>query len=155
MGRTIRKLRSEPQGVSTPHTSLHALVRGILGQQLTHTLFPPRRLRRVFILFHASHGLNETDRIMLQSLDAHCQSSGGLRWTLQAIITKLDTLRANELVKAIKRIHRDIYEAAPTCLPPIITSAREHPHHGVDEVRASIAEACGLAKAETKVYRPP
>lgn len=92
---------------------------------------------------------------MLQSLDAHCQSSGGLRWTLQAIITKVDTLRSSELQNTIKDIQRDIFETAPTCLPPILTSAHQQPHFGVDAMRASIAEACGLAKAETRVYRPP
>ena len=92
---------------------------------------------------------------MLQSLDERWQASGGLTWTLQAIITKTDALRAGELEKVVKNIQRDIYETAPTCLPPILTSAQEHPHYGVDSVRQSIQEACGLGRTETKVYRPP
>ncbi|RDX54160.1 P-loop containing nucleoside triphosphate hydrolase protein [Lentinus brumalis] len=112
-------------------------------------------LRRVFILFSAKHGLNEVDRMMLQSLDEQCQTSGGLRWTVQAIITKADSLRPGELAKAVKDIQQDIFETAPTCLPPILTAAHEQPHFGVDIVRQSIMEACGLGKAETKVYRPP
>lgn len=113
------------------------------------------RLRRVYILFHAKHGLNEVDRMMLSSLDEQCQASAGLKFTVQGIITKVDTLRDSELSKAIKSIQKDIFDAAPTCLPPIITSALEQPHYGVDQVRQSILEACGLGKAETKVYRPP
>ena len=115
------------------------------------------RLRRVFILFNAKHGLNDVDRMMLQSLDEQCQSSGGLRWTLQAIITKTDSLRPGELAKAVKGMQKDIFETAPTCLPPILTAAHVQPHFGVDSVRQSISEACGLGKAETKVYpgRPP
>ncbi|KAI0326993.1 P-loop containing nucleoside triphosphate hydrolase protein [Cubamyces sp. BRFM 1775] len=112
-------------------------------------------LRRVYILFHAKHGLNEVDRMMLSSLDEQCQASAGLKFTVQGIITKVDTLRDNEISKAIKSIQKDIFEAAPTCLPPIITSALEQPHYGVDQVRRSILEACGLGKAEATVYRPP
>ncbi|KAI0358284.1 P-loop containing nucleoside triphosphate hydrolase protein [Trametes cingulata] len=112
-------------------------------------------LRRVYILFHAKHGLNEVDRMMLSSLDRDCQASGGLKFTVQGIITKVDTLRDNDIAKAIKSIQKDIFEVAPTCLPPIVTSALEQPHFGVDQVRQSIVEACGLGKAEIKVFRPP
>ena len=109
------------------------------------------RLRRVFILFNAKHGLNETDKMMLSSLDEQCQASGGLRGTLQAIITKADSLHMGELAKAVKRIQKDVFEAAPTCLPPIITAAHGQPHLGVDLLRQSIVEACGLGRAEAKV----
>ncbi|KAI0630755.1 P-loop containing nucleoside triphosphate hydrolase protein [Trametes polyzona] len=112
-------------------------------------------LRRVYILFHAKHGLNEVDRMMLSSLDEQCQASAGLKFTVQGIITKVDSLRDNELAKAVKNIQKDIFETAPTCLPPIVTSALEHPHFGVDQVRQSILEACGLGNAEMKVFRPP
>ncbi|RPD64497.1 P-loop containing nucleoside triphosphate hydrolase protein [Lentinus tigrinus ALCF2SS1-7] len=127
------------------------------GALFDHYVQTRKELRRVFILFNAKHGLNEVDRMMLQSLDEQCQSSGGLTWTLQAIITKSDALRPGELAKAVKGIQKDIFEAAPTCLPPILTAAHEQPHFGVDTVRQSILEACGLGKAETKVYssRPP
>ena len=109
----------------------------------------------MFILFNAKHGLNEIDKMMLRSLDEQCQASGGVDWTLQAIITKTDALRTGEIVKTIKSIQRDIAETAPTCLPPILTSAHEHPHLGVEDVRQSITEACGLTKTSAKLYRPP
>ncbi|KAI0642386.1 P-loop containing nucleoside triphosphate hydrolase protein [Trametes meyenii] len=125
------------------------------GQLFDHYVQNRSELRRVYILFHAKHGLNEVDRMMLSSLDEQCQSSAGLKFTVQGIITKVDTLRDSEISKAIKTIQKDIFDTAPTCLPPIITSALEHPHYGVDQVRLSIQEACGLGKAEMKVFRPP
>ncbi len=134
-----------------------SLIRGFVRHdgEVTTEALTCCRLRRVFILFSAKHGLNEVDRMMLQSLDEQCQTSGGLRWTVQAIITKADSLRSGELARAVKDIQQDIFETAPTCLPPILTAAHEQPHFGVDTVRQSIMEACGLGKAETKVYRPP
>ncbi len=109
----------------------------------------------MFILFNAKHGLNEFDRTMLRSLDEQCLASGGVNWTLQAIITKTDALRTGELLTAVKNMQRDIFESAPTCLPPILTSAHSHPHMGVGDVRQSIEEACGLGRTKTKLYRPP
>ena len=93
--------------------------------------------------------------MMLRSLDEQCQASGGVNWTLQAIVTKMDALHTGELLKAVKNIQRDIFESAPTCLPPILTSAHNHPHMGVDDVRQSIQEACGLDRMKTKLYRSP
>ncbi|TBU22697.1 P-loop containing nucleoside triphosphate hydrolase protein [Dichomitus squalens] len=125
------------------------------GELFNYYVQNRKELRRVFILFNAKHGVNEVDRMMLSLLDEQCQASGGVNWTLQAIITKTDGLRTGELVKAIKNMQKDIYETAPTCLPPILTSAHEHPHLGIEDVRQSITEACGLSKTETKLYRPP
>ncbi|TFY69291.1 hypothetical protein EVJ58_g493 [Rhodofomes roseus] len=82
---------------------------------------------------------------MLQSLDAQCQASAGTRFTLQAIITKADgLLRSSNGRGAIKDIQRDIFEAAPTCLPAIVTAALEESRLGIDDLQQSIAEACGL-----------
>lgn len=82
---------------------------------------------------------------MLQNLDQQCQSSGGLKFTLQAIITKADSLlKTKAPAGAIERIQEDIFEAAPTCLPAIVTAALKQPHVGIEEVRRSITEACGL-----------
>ena len=93
--------------------------------------------------------------MMLRSLDDQCQASGGVNWTLQAIVTKMDALRPGETVETVKRIMKDIFEVAPTCLPPILTSARSSPHIGVEDVRQSIQEACGLGRTETKLYHQP
>ena len=78
---------------------------------------------------------------MLQSLDAKC---GDAKFTLQAIITKLDTVPPGDAAKAVTRMRTQIFEAAPTCLPTILTSANMQPPFGIEEVRKSVAEACGL-----------
>ncbi|OSX64099.1 hypothetical protein POSPLADRAFT_1054715 [Postia placenta MAD-698-R-SB12] len=102
-------------------------------------------LRRVFVCVNGTHGLNDHDRAMLQQLDAQCQASGGTRWTLQAIITKADALaRAKNGRGLVAQIQHAVFEAAPTCLPAIVTAAAREPHFGIDEVRNSVAEACAL-----------
>ena len=98
-------------------------------------------MKRVYILFNAKHGLNAADRLMLQSLDARFQASGGAGWTLQAVLTKVDTI---EGTGALPALQREIFELAPTCLPPVVTSALKHPRLGIEELRRSIAEACAL-----------
>ena len=91
--------------------------------------------------------------MMLAALDRRCEKSD-LRWTLQAIVTKVDSIKhRDDLFEAVWRMKRDIMEEAPTCLPLLLTSARKHPHPGVDQVRASIVEACGLGHTEVKVVR--
>jgi GTP-binding protein len=75
---------------------------------------------------------------MLQELDKKVQS-GQVRWTLQAIITKADLVSCHNLATTIDGIKRTIFENAPSCLPPIVTSS-DGP--GVDDVRRSIVEAC-------------
>lgn len=70
--------------------------------------------------------------------------SGQQPWTLQAIITKADTIPSDDVAEAIKKLRKDIFEAAPLCLPPIITSTQMNPMFGIDEVRKSIVDACGL-----------
>lgn len=102
-------------------------------------------LRRVFVCVNGTHGLNDHDRAMLQQLDAQCQASGGTRWTLQAIITKADALaKAKNGRGLVAQIQHAVFEAAPTCLPAIVTAAAREPHFGIDEVRNSVAEACAL-----------
>lgn len=103
------------------------------------------RLRRIYLLVNAVHGLNDADRAMLQSLDEQCQAASSTNFTLQAIITKADNLlRSDNGREAIKDIQKDIFEAAPTCLPAIVTAALDESRLGIDEMRTSIAEACGL-----------
>jgi GTP-binding protein len=104
-------------------------------------------LKRIYILFNAKHGLNETDQVMLESLAEKITSHGGSRHTLQAVLTKADTLPLSEVRTALKRIRQDIFDAAPVCLPPIVTSVIKHPMLGVEDVRSSIVDACGLSTA--------
>ncbi|KAI0063973.1 P-loop containing nucleoside triphosphate hydrolase protein [Artomyces pyxidatus] len=116
------------------------------GQLFTHYLQTRKELRRVYILFNAKHGLNEADRLMLGDLDAQCQLTGGSRWTLQAIVTKADTISPRDLSILLPKLRKEIFDVAPTCLPPIVTASLKHPLFGVSEVRSSVAEACGLQK---------
>jgi GTP-binding protein len=79
---------------------------------------------------------------MLQNLDEQYRASAGLRFTLQAIITKVDTIPDNEISTHIPKMKQKIVEAAPTCLTTILTSARQRPFFGIDEVRTAIIRAC-------------
>ena len=80
--------------------------------------------------------------MMLQSLDERVQASAGLKFTLQAIITKADTIPDRKLASSIAQMKKDIAEAAQTCLDPIITSTAKYPYTGIDAVRKAIAQAC-------------
>jgi len=80
--------------------------------------------------------------MMLQSLDERVQASAGLKFTLQAIITKADTIPDQKLTSSIAQMMKDIAEAAPTCLNPIVTSTAKYPYVGIDAVRDAIMQAC-------------
>ncbi|CCM02610.1 uncharacterized protein FIBRA_04713 [Fibroporia radiculosa] len=115
------------------------------GALFNHYVQYRKELKRVFILFNAKHGLSDIDRAMLQSLDEQCQSSAGTKFTLQAVITKADSLlQSRNAGNTVQDLQKAIFEAAPTCLPAIVTTALKHPHFGIEEVRRSIADACGL-----------
>ncbi|KAG1877349.1 P-loop containing nucleoside triphosphate hydrolase protein [Suillus subluteus] len=114
------------------------------GALFNHYLETRKQLCRVFILISAAHGMGATDEAMLSSLDAQIQSLDGTCWTLQAIITRADALKANGRTQ-INQIEQDIFRIAPTCLPPIITSCPSKGiAFGIDEVRKSIYHACGI-----------
>ncbi|KAL6306249.1 P-loop containing nucleoside triphosphate hydrolase protein, partial [Sparassis latifolia] len=115
------------------------------GELFDHYVANRKELRRVYVLFSAKHGLKDMDKAMLESLHSRCLASAGLNFTLQAIITKVDALSVAELASQIQKMQKEIFEAAPTCLPPIVTTAIKEPRIGIDEVRKSIIEACGLA----------
>ena len=81
---------------------------------------------------------------MLAELDAQVQRSGGTKFTLQAIITKADQL-GNLGREHVDQMKNTIFQAAPTCLPPIITACPpKGPKFGIELVRKSIADCCGL-----------
>jgi GTP-binding protein len=105
------------------------------------------RLRRVFILFNGKHGLNEYDRQMLARLsDLLFTGRGTQPWTIQSVITKADTIPSSDMRTAIASIRKQIQEAAPMCLPPIITSIEMNPAFGIDQVRENIVDACGIGR---------
>jgi GTP-binding protein len=86
---------------------------------------------------------------MLSSLDARCQASSGLKFTIQSVITKLDAVAPGKINNVKTVLPQQIFDVAPTCLPPIFTSAKFSPAFGIDNLRKSIIEACGLG--QTKV----
>jgi GTP-binding protein len=81
---------------------------------------------------------------MLRTLNERCLATSSVAFTLQAVITKADAIPPEDIEQVIPKIRRQIFEAAPTCLPPIITSALMRPQFGIEETRRSIVEACGL-----------
>ena len=134
MGCIVRPLCENAEGVGHLNYGI--------DRSLTQAL---SRLRRIYLLVNAVHGLNDADRAMLQRLDEQCQAASGTTFTLQAIITKADNLlRTPNGRGAIKDIQRDVFETAPTCLPAIVTAALDDSRLGIDEMRKSIAEACGF-----------
>lgn len=81
---------------------------------------------------------------MLAELDAQVQRSGGTKFTLQAIITKADQL-GDSGRDQVDQMKSAIFQTAPTCLPPIITACPpKGPKFGIELVRTSITDCCGL-----------
>ncbi|EKM82210.1 hypothetical protein AGABI1DRAFT_105518 [Agaricus bisporus var. burnettii JB137-S8] len=115
------------------------------GEMFDKYLQTRKELRRVYILFNGKHGLNEFDRQMLAHLSGLLDISRGAQpWTIQSVITKADTIPSSEMRTAIASIRNQIQEAAPMCLPPIITSTEMNPTFGTDQVRQNILDACGI-----------
>ncbi|KAK2465473.1 hypothetical protein APHAL10511_002365 [Amanita phalloides] len=108
-----------------------------------------RELKRVYILFNAKHPLNSYDVEMLSHL-SEILIAQRERFTLQAVITKIDCLPLNEVEAAIGRIRKGIREVTPLCLPPIVTSAGMRPYFGIEMMRKNIKMACGLRAEETR-----
>ncbi|KAI0272425.1 P-loop containing nucleoside triphosphate hydrolase protein [Gloeopeniophorella convolvens] len=115
------------------------------GRLFDQYLDTRQQLCRVYLLINAKHGMNEADKLMLQDLDRRIQS-GRAKWTLQAIITKADLLPSRGLEGSISDIQQTIFQHAPTCLPAITTASRKGNIFGIDEVRKSLMEACGLGR---------
>ncbi|KAG6897698.1 hypothetical protein C0992_012167 [Termitomyces sp. T32_za158] len=104
-----------------------------------------RELRRIYILFNGKHSLNAYDTQMLAHLSTKLINERGIQpFTLQAVITKADCIPGNNVSETIAQLRRDIFKAAPLCLPPIVTSATMSPPYGIDDVRKNIAQACDL-----------
>ncbi|KAJ7663931.1 P-loop containing nucleoside triphosphate hydrolase protein [Mycena polygramma] len=122
------------------------------GQLFNTYITQRKQLKRIYILFNGKHLLNPADLEMLANLSdtLFSQQDGTQSYTLQSIITKADCIPNKSVGEVIPKIQKQIWEAAPLCLPPIVTSAMMRPMFGIDEVRANIAEACGLTKKAKK-----
>lgn len=106
-----------------------------------------QELRRVYILFNAKHGLNSYDKEMLTHLSSLMFTPRGTQpWTLQSVITKADTIPLDDIPTVINKLRKEIYDVAPLCLRPIVTSTEMKPPFGIDQLRENIIDACGLSK---------
>ncbi|KAF9645006.1 hypothetical protein BDM02DRAFT_3190108 [Thelephora ganbajun] len=101
-----------------------------------------KELRRIFVLYNCGHGLNEIDAMMLQSLDERVHAPAGLKFTLQAVITKAATTPDRKLASSIGQMRKGIAEATPTCLDSIITSAAKYLYVGTDAVQDAVMQVC-------------
>ncbi|KZV69272.1 P-loop containing nucleoside triphosphate hydrolase protein [Peniophora sp. CONT] len=111
------------------------------GELFEHYIEQRTQLRRVYVLLNAPHGIGKSDELFLEMLDALSQT-GSVPWTYQAIFTQIDrmsTAQIGEMAKLKDELHR----IAPTCLPPLFTASLK-PRLGIESVRSSILEACGL-----------
>lgn len=77
-------------------------------------------------------------------LASKMMQDGVQKFTLQAVITKADTLDVDELRPALESIRKQIWQAAPLCLLPIITSAIMSPPFGIDKLRQNVIDACAI-----------
>lgn len=111
-----------------------------------------RRLKRIFLLINASHGLKDSDRMMLENLNKQCEEASlqNRPITLQAVLTKCDVPMANAAT-ALKKIQLEVFEIAPLCLPAILTAVSPGARVGIDKVRDSILDACGIGHVASKV----
>ncbi|KZP13204.1 P-loop containing nucleoside triphosphate hydrolase protein [Athelia psychrophila] len=126
------------------------------GQLFDAYVSQRKELRRIYILFNAKHGISSVDEAMLAHLEEKCITSREVYesadhsipqpppLTMQAIITKADLLLKKSQVRGLLA---QIKEHAPSCMDPIVTAAgsRSLAQFGIPEIRASVAEACGIA----------
>ncbi|KAJ3501519.1 hypothetical protein NLJ89_g9302 [Agrocybe chaxingu] len=115
------------------------------GELFDHYVRTRKQLKRIYILFNAKHGLNAFDKEMLAHLSTLLLNEQGVQtFTLQSVITKADDVPVDSLQTNLLQIKKDIWQAAPLCLPPIITSAEMKPPFGIEELRKNIESACAL-----------
>ncbi len=88
-------------------------------------------LRRVFILVDSRHGLKDTDKKIMDSLDKAAV-------TFQIVLTKCDKLKEPELKKIIEKVKEDSSKYIAR-FPEIMTTSSVN-DTGIAELRAEIAE---------------
>ncbi len=87
-------------------------------------------LRRVFILVDSRHGLKETDKDIMDSLNKAAV-------TFQIVLTKVDKLKIEELAKITEKVKLEASKFV-TCFPEIIATSSVK-DTGIAELRAEIA----------------
>ncbi|TDL23746.1 P-loop containing nucleoside triphosphate hydrolase protein [Rickenella mellea] len=104
-----------------------------------------KELRRIYVLINAKHGVTSFDETLLQELNSKL-SSTLTHVTMQTVITKIDKLSKHATSQDLVAIERKIHELAPMCMPSIVTAVLKPHNIGIEEMRRSIAQACGLAR---------
>ncbi|KAI0343346.1 P-loop containing nucleoside triphosphate hydrolase protein [Trametopsis cervina] len=124
------------------------------GAVFEHYIAEREELKRIYVLINGSHGLKESDRMMLAHLNEQCVKAlaANRHVTLQAVFTKCDLLRGNAQT-ILLQMQQDIIECAPNCLPGIVTAVSNDSRIGIDKVRHSIVEACGLGRITATVQQ--
>lgn len=115
-------------------------------------------LRRIFILVNASHGLKESDKLMLQDLHSLALSSTAalssrvFPFSFQIVLTKVDEVvkRKDAPSELLQSIQSQVHKLAPTCMPNMILTSTKIAAQGGDskvgihELRECIVEAGAL-----------
>lgn len=65
------------------------------------------------------------------------------RLSVHPVFTKVDKLRVGDTTRVLGALHKAVFEVAPSCEPPILTSSL-HPVTGISEIRQRIAEVQDL-----------
>ncbi|KAH9933448.1 uncharacterized protein B0H18DRAFT_983749 [Fomitopsis serialis] len=99
------------------------------------------QLRRVFLIIDASKGLGAPDESMLQ----YIASFEKPKFSVQPVLTKADLVKPGDRDEVAQQIQEAIQKALPSASPPIITCSRLGSNLGIQEMRTSIAEACGMS----------
>lgn len=92
-------------------------------------------LKRVYVLVDARHGLKESDAEALAALDLAAVS-------YQIVLTKADKLKAAEVETVTAQTLKDVSKR-PAAFPRVQPTSAEK-GFGIPELRAEIAETCGL-----------
>lgn len=105
------------------------------------SIYHVSRLRRVYILINAPHGITTSDEQVLETLQQKC-SNREVRTPIsfQAVLTKIDLLPSKGGREQIDDISQRLLNIAPSCLPPLLTSSKT-PQMGIEQLRASIVQA--------------
>ena len=92
------------------------------------------RLRRVFVLIDARHGIKPNDEEMLTLLDQAAVA-------YQVVLTKIDKVKGPQRDRLLAET-ADALARRPAAHPHIIATSAEK-HQGIDELRAAISELAG------------
>lgn len=92
--------------------------------------------------------MKDFDKLMLSALSDRLREQSHSHISLQAILTKVDTLPKDKASASIASMRREIAELAPSCLSPLLTIVSNQHHIGVDAVRESIVEACTSTRSK-------